>query len=144
MDFGFLESTGLFTTHENILRLVDTFERRDGKITQLDIDGFNHAVSYELEAMKEFVMMHYYLSPRDDSDYWRYYTERSPLTYDEMFDKVVRSPRLYQEFIHNYNIANAPKDLGGLVYIAAGLGYHPISPTDTDHSMAEVSSRLLK
>ena len=81
-------------------------------------------------------MMHYYLSPRDDSDYWRYYTERSPLTYDEMFDKVVRSPRLYQEFIHNYNIANAPKDLGGLVYIAAGLGYHPISPTDTDRSMA--------
>ncbi len=139
LSYGFLEpleSTGLFTTHENILRLVDTFERRDGKITQLDIDGFNHAVSYELEAMKEFVMMHYYLSPRDDSDYWRYYTERSPLTYDEMFDKVVRSPRLYQEFIHNYNIANAPKDLGGLVYIAAGLGYHPISPTDTDHSMA--------
>ena len=85
LSYGFLEpleSTGLFTTHENILRLVDTFERRDGKITQLDIDGFNHAVSYELEAMKEFVMMHYYLSPRDDSDYWRYYTERSPLTYD--------------------------------------------------------------
>ena len=49
---GPLESTGLFTTHENILRLVDTFERRDGKITQLDIDGFNHAVSYEAEAMK--------------------------------------------------------------------------------------------
>ena len=48
--YGFLEpleSTGLFTTHENILRLAATFERRDGKITQLDIDGFNHAVSKE-------------------------------------------------------------------------------------------------
>ena len=68
--------------------------------------------------------------------------ERSPLTYDEMFDKVVRSPRL--SGIHSQLACNAPKDLGGLVYIAAGLGYHPISPTDTDHSMAKVSSRLLK
>lgn len=137
LSYGFLEpleSTGLFTTHENILRLVDTFERRNGKITQIDIDGYNHAVSYELEAMKEFVYMHYYLSPRDDTPYWRYYTERSPLTYEEMYDKVVRSPRLYQEFIHNFNIANAPKDLGGLVYIAAGLGYHPLTATDSIHT----------
>ena len=140
LSYGFLEpleSTGLFTTHENILRLVDTFSRRDGHITQIDIDGYNHAVSYELEAMKEFVYMHYYLSPRTDSAYWRYFTERSPLTYDEMFDKVVRSPRMYQEFLHNFNIANAPKDLGGLVYIAAGMGYHPISATDSRYTFSK-------
>ena len=131
-----LESTGLFTTHENILRLIDTFERRDGHITQIDIDGYNHAVSYELEAMKEFVEMHYYISPRNDTEYWRHYSNKSPLTYDEMFDKVVRSPRLYQEFIHCWNIANAPRDLGGLVYIAAGLGYHPLTKTDYKHKMA--------
>ena len=139
LSYGFLEpleSTGLFTTHENILRLVDTFERRDGHITQIDIDGYNHAVSYELEAMKEFVEMHYYISPRNDTEYWRHYSNKSPLTYDEMFDKVVRSPRLYQEFIHCWNIANAPRDLGGLVYIAAGLGYHPLTKTDYKHKMA--------
>ena len=139
LSYGFLEpleSTGLFTTHENILRLVDTFERRDGHITQIDIDGYNHAVSYELEAMKEFVEMHYYISPRIDTPYWRHYTNKSPLSYDEMFDKVVRSPRLYQEFIHCWNIANAPKDLGGLTYIAAGLGYHPLTKTDYKHKMA--------
>ena len=35
LSYGFLEpleSTGLFTTHENILRLIDTFQRRDGHI----------------------------------------------------------------------------------------------------------------
>ena len=53
-----------------------------------------------------------------------------------MFDKVVRSPRLYQEFIHCWNISNAPKDLGGLPYIAAGLGYHPITKTDYEYKMA--------
>jgi len=139
LSYGFLEpleSTGLFTTHENILRLIEVFERRDGYITQIDRDGYNHAVSYELEAMKEFVEMHYYLSPRTDTDYWRFYSNRSPMTYEEMFDKVVRSPRLYQEFIHCWNISNAPKDLGGLPYIAAGLGYHPLTKTDYMYKMS--------
>ena len=44
---------------------------------------------------------------------------------------------MYQEFIHNFNIANAPKDLGGLVYIAAGMGYHPISATDSRYSFSK-------
>ena len=139
LSYGFLEpleSTGLFTTHENILRLVDVFQRRDGHITQIDIDGYNHAVHYELEAMKEFVEMHYYLSPRTDTEYWRNFSNKSPLSYEHMFDKVVRSPRLYQEFIHCWNISNAPKDMGGLPYIAAGLGYHPITKVDYEYKMA--------
>ena len=138
LSYGFLEpleSTGLFTTHENILRLVDTFERRDGHVTQIDVDGYNHAVHYELEAMKEFVEMHYYLSPRIDTPYWRHYSNGSPLSHEQMFDKVVRSPRLYQEFIHCWNISNAPKDLGGLPYIAAGLGYHPLTKTDYNYKV---------
>jgi len=138
LSYGFLEpleSTGLFTTHENILRLVDTFERRDGHVTQIDVDGYNHAVHYELEAMKEFVEMHYYLSPRIDTPYWRHYSNGSPLSHEQMFDKVVRSPRLYQEFIHCWNISNAPKDLGGLPYIAAGLGYHPLTTTDYNYKV---------
>ena len=139
LSYGFLEpleSTGLFTTHENIQRLVEVFERRGGHITQIDIDGYNHSVHYELEAMKEFVEMHYYLSPRTDTEYWRHYSNKSPLSYDMMFDKIVRSPRLYQEFIHCWNIANAPKDLGGIPYIAAGMGYHPLTKTDYEYKMA--------
>ena len=139
LSYGFLEpleSTGLFTTHENILRLIEVFERRDGYITQIDIDGYNHAVHYELEAMKEFVEMHYYLSPRTDTEYWRHYANQSPLTYEQMFDKVVRSPRSYQEFIHCWNIANAPKDLGGIPYIAAGMGYHPLAKSDYEYKIA--------
>ena len=139
LSYGFLEpleSTGLFTTHENILRLVEVFECRDGYITQIDIDGYNHAVHYELEAMKEFVEMHYYLSPRTDTEYWRHYANQSPLTYEQMFDKVVRSPRSYQEFIHCWNIANAPKDLGGIPYIAAGMGYHPLAKSDYEYKIA--------
>ena len=53
-----------------------------------------------------------------------------------MFDKVVRSPRLYQEFIHCWNISNAPNDLGGLTYIAAGLGYHPLAKSDYEYKIA--------
>lgn len=126
-----LESTGLFTTHENIIRLVDVFQRRDGFVSQLDIDGYNHTVNFELEAMKEFIEIHYYLSPRCDTAYWRQFHENAPLSEDELQDKIVRSPRLYQEVIHCWNISNAPSGLGGTTYIAAGLGYHPATPATT-------------
>ena len=58
------------------------------------------------------------------------------MTYEQMFDKLIRSPRMYQELLHCWNISNAPKDLGGLPYIAAGLGYHPIAKTDYLYKMA--------
>ena len=60
-----------------------------------------------------------------------------------MFDKLIRSPRMYQELIHCWNISNAPKDLGGLPFIAAGLGYHPISKTDYLYKMAREEFLLL-
>tara|TARA_B100001996_G_scaffold51494_1_gene36822 strand:- start:454 stop:2013 length:1560 start_codon:yes stop_codon:yes gene_type:complete len=128
-----LESTGLFSTHENIIRLIDVFQRRDGFISKLDVDGYNHSVNYEMEAMKEFIEIHYYLSPRTDTPYWRQFHERSPLTHEEMNDKIVRSPRLYQELIHSFNISNAPQALGGTTYIAAGLGYHPCTKATTEY-----------
>ena len=44
LSYGFvepLESTGLLTTHENIIKLVDTLNRREGYTTQIERDAFN-------------------------------------------------------------------------------------------------------
>ena len=94
--------------------------------------------------MKEFLEIHYYLSPRTDTAYWRQFHDRAPITHEEMNDKIVRSPRLYQELIHSWNISNAPSGLGGTTYIAAGLGYHPCTKATTryvinrdEYSLAE-------
>lgn len=137
LSYGFLEpleSTGLLTTHENILRLIDILERRDGYVTKIDKDGFNYSVDFDLEAFKAFVAMHYVLSERDDSDYWKSIKyDLDMIPQEHILDGVVRTPRLYMEFIHCSNVINKFSDLSGTLYIAAGMGYNPFGQTHMEH-----------
>lgn len=131
-----LESTGLLTTHENILRLLDILERRDGYITKVDVDGFNYSVDFDLEAFKSFVGIHYVLSQREDSEYWKQIKYKLNMIPSEWItDGYVRTPRLYMEFIHCTNVTNKFPDLAGSLYIAAGMGYHPISKTQLEYEL---------
>ena len=126
-----LEATGLFTTHENALRLLDALERRNGFIGKIDIDAYNLAVDNELESMREFIVMHYVLSERTDSSYWRYINNELPvISHEELLDKIVRTPRLYKEFSYDVGFANKFGDLRGTLYIAGGFEYSPISKTE--------------
>ena len=141
LSYGFLEpleSTGLYTTHENILNLIDTLERRNGYITKIDRDGFNYACNFTLESMRSFVAMHYVLSQRRDSAYWRHYADNIEMVpYEKIVDDKVISPRLYKEFLHNVNVAHAQSDLEGTLYIASGLGYNPIGRTEVNYRCYE-------
>lgn len=117
-----LESTGLLTTHENIIKLVETLNRRSGYVSRSDIDGFNFACDYEMNGWKQFVAIHYALSMRTDTPYWRWCTQVNEYIPD-IFDSVVREPRGIQNFYYQTNIAHYwNEDLQGINYIAAGMG----------------------
>jgi len=64
-----LESNGLFSVHEFLFRLVDILER--GKINQFDRDMYNVAVKTIFDNFAKFVVLHYALSHRDDTEYWK-------------------------------------------------------------------------
>jgi tryptophan halogenase len=123
-----LESTGLLTTHENIMRLSDTLSRRDGYVNQFDIDGWNFAAREELEGFKQFVSLHYAMSQRSDTEYWRHATTK--LRYaPEAFDLKVNFRRNAQETMFRIN---SEKSLRwdtpvGETFILAGMGLNPIS-----------------
>lgn len=140
LSYGFLEpleSTGLLTTHENILRLIDILERRDGYVTKVDVDGFNYAVDFDLEAFKSFVGLHYILSQREDTEYWKEIKYNlNMIPQDWITDGFVRTPRLYMEFIHCSNVTNKFPDLAGTLYIAAGMGYNPINKTQLEYEFS--------
>jgi len=65
-----LESTGLFTVHEYLTKLVRSMNR-DGYVSQWDKDVFNSVCKKVFKNFAEFVAMHYSLSHRDDTAYWR-------------------------------------------------------------------------
>ena len=70
-----LESNGLLTIHEFLLKLV-TFLGRE-VINQWDIDVYNRGTFRFFDDFAQFVSLHYALSVREDTEYWREIRSRS-------------------------------------------------------------------
>lgn len=85
LSYGFiepLESTGLFTIHELLLKLSYLLQHE--QINKIHIDSFNYAARTMLTSFRSFVAWHYLFSSRRDTPYWRYVTEFISL--DERID----------------------------------------------------------
>lgn len=123
--YGFiepLESTGLMTTHENIIRLIELLSKRDGFVNGLDRDMYNYSCDYEIESFKEFVETHYAMSKRDDTPYWHWVTN---LQYrPQQHSEVVRRIMTWENMTKNFLLdPNMEIESAGLNYIASGMGY---------------------
>jgi hypothetical protein len=122
-----LESTGLLTTHENIMRLEPILSARDGYVNQFDIDGFNFAARQELEGFKQFISLHYGLSSREDTEYWKYVTNNIHYS-PKILDLEVEFRFNVSDLMYRLNISNElSQELAGETFILAGMNYNPIS-----------------
>jgi len=64
-----LESNGLFSVHEFLMILIRNLQREN--VSQWDKDNFTFAAKSVFRNFAEFVALHYALSHRDDTEYWR-------------------------------------------------------------------------
>jgi hypothetical protein len=129
LSYGFvepLESTGLLTTHENIIRLVEVLNRRGGFVTRSEKEAYNYSVDKELTGFAKFVSMHYAFSGRTDTPYWKWCTEINEYDMD-MIDGLVRDNRTYSRIAECLDQGIIDPDLGGIPYILSGLGVECIS-----------------
>jgi|11_taG_2_1085331.scaffolds.fasta_scaffold04912_3 tryptophan halogenase len=120
-----LESNGLFTVHEFLLKLTKSISKPF--VNQLDRDIFNMSVRDIFDTFATFVGLHYKLSSRNDSPYWRDITERSNLR-----EEILRIPQMQTDFRH-LAVAKMIDDKfcnGGQPYIATGMHY-PIADEST-------------
>jgi len=128
-----LESNGLFTVHKFLEYLCSTLERE--KISQWDRDAYNTVTFEQFNLFADFVTLHYALSIREDTEYWKNATGKS------YYPEIINS---------NYSIASTPIDLiarkfyifkwgsrneyggpaSGLSCVATGLNYPIISATE--------------
>ena len=125
LSYGFvepLESTGLLTTHENVLRLVDVLNRRKGYVTNIERQWYNYQAQREVIGFSKFVAMHYALSMRTDNPYWRFATQRCDYMADS-FDGTIKVNDNY-ETMGDILDHNRPLEanMNGMNYIAAGMG----------------------
>jgi len=117
--YGFiepLESTGIATTLETIFKLLEFLSKRDLVVTRADRDFFNHAVAEQVDSFKEFIDRHYYLSSRDDSEYWKYVTENIEYNpSDNFLNQMVINRNLDLKTTHGAWTGN--------LYLCCGMDY---------------------
>jgi tryptophan halogenase len=144
LSYGFvepLESTGLLTTHENIIKLVDTLNRRDGFVSRTEIEGFNLAVDQQVTNFRDFVAHHYAYSKRTDTPYWRWCTERHEYCPDMHGDHMLMNAS-FPNMIGNIVAYNAyPPEMIGGMFISAGMGMRNISTKEMIFYKEEISNK---
>ena len=67
-----LESNGLFFIHENLLKLTHALSRPS--VNSFDMAAYNLITKKSYDSFANFIRLHYYLSQRDDTEFWKFMT----------------------------------------------------------------------
>lgn len=65
-----LESTSIHLIQRSAIRLMRTFPHN--RIEQTDIDEFNEQSRFDIETIRDFIILHYCVTNRKDTPFWRY------------------------------------------------------------------------
>jgi len=116
-----LESNGLFSVHEFLIILLRNLHR--GKISQWDRDNFNYSCKKLFKTFAEFVAMHYALSHRDDTEYWKHCLNKQ---WSEEINNLKHSHiHGFQKAVFDRDVLYHHDAIGGLHCIAAGMNWGP-------------------
>jgi tryptophan 7-halogenase len=64
-----LESTSIHVIQRSIIRLMQMFPAE--RVEQSDVDEFNQQMSAEIEHIRDFIVLHYHVTNRQDTPFWR-------------------------------------------------------------------------
>jgi len=117
-----LESNGLYTVHEFLFKLIDTLSR-DETISQFDRDMYNSTTRIMFEGFAKFVALHYALSHRDDTEYWKAISKKHFRdNTDDMFTPYVpKSGGFFDMAVRYLDNWGHPISQAGITYIATGM-----------------------
>ena len=111
-----LESNGLLSVHEFLLEFCKHIDRP--KVNQWDRDVYNARIQKFYNNFAEFVALHYALSIRDDSEYWRDNRDRVYCT------DLNKNQSGFGDLYYKKTEVNAHADRPGISCISTGMNYN--------------------
>lgn len=91
-----LESTSIHMFQTGVIRLLKLFPRGNEGIDPLLVERYNAETRCEIESIRDFIIMHYNVTEREDTAFWRY---TKNMSLPESIDHRIR---LFREGGHAY------------------------------------------
>jgi tryptophan 7-halogenase len=118
-----LESTSIHLVQSAIARIMAVFPRK--QINQVEIDFYNEQVAFEYERIRDFLILHYKVTSRNDSKFWDYCRNM------DIPDSLRQKIELFKEnaHVHRFNSELFNEISWVEVMLGQGLfpkGYHPL------------------
>jgi tryptophan halogenase len=131
-----LESTGLHLIQSAIAKLLGMFPSKG--FEQADIDTYNDQLSVEMDRIRDFIILHYKVTNREDTEFWRFCKNMDIPDYlQKKLDLYQSNGRIYRQDVELFNETSWLAVMHG-----QGLktkGYHPLVDTLSE---SEILRRL--
>jgi tryptophan halogenase len=112
-----LESTSIYMFMMGVVRLMRMFPF--GGVTQSVIEEYNKQAISELENMRDFIILHYHATSREDSEFWRYCKNMS------VPDSLAHRLELFKETGLSYQADKELFRLDSWLHVMIGQGLMP-------------------
>ncbi len=133
-----LESTSIHLIQRGIIRLMQMFPR-DG-IRQSDIDEYNRQTNHEIEHIRDFIVLHYHVTRRQDTPFWRSCRAM------EIPDTLRHRIELFRETGRVFRVPNELFAENSWIQVMLGQGiepqqHHPVADLMGDEELSRLPRR---
>ena len=112
-----LESTSIHLIQRGVIRLLQLFPNQG--VRQADVDEYNKRTAAEMEHIRDFIILHYKVTDRTDSDFWNHVrTMAVPASLQHRID-------LFRESGHVFRIPNELFAENSWIQVMLGQGITP-------------------
>lgn len=127
-----LESTSIHLIQQSIIRLMQNLTTK--AIEPSFQDDFNAKMRYEIENIRDFIVLHYHLNERTDSDFWRYCKTM------DIPESLAKRIALFKQSAHVYKLEQELFGEASWLQVMLGQGlvpqnYHPIVDSMSDDEL---------
>ncbi|AFV00796.1 tryptophan halogenase family protein [Simiduia agarivorans] len=133
-----LESTSIHLIQQNIVRFLRFFPQQG--ILDSEVDEFNRQADFEMERIRDFIILHYKVTERTDSEFWRHCRNMAiPDTLANKIDVFRETGHVFREGSELF------VDSWQQVMLGQGLTperYHPLVDTMSQQELADFLSQV--